>query len=523
MRKSFLTKALIAVGVMASSLALSSMCTFAEDKWETIAVASGVTESESGYITNLSSSTNVQVGTYTFTYDNSTSTNVTTTVRTSDVEAASAPVITIPDGYKGTVFMVCISSGSSDRTITYADETDSTNSFTITAPNKDSGYGVATSSVKDLAAGTYKVASQTGKWKYAAIGLYLAETEISTTPTLSLIANGDGTINPGNTLQLEAKLNKFDLTSGNYESSNTSVAKVDQNGLVTPVAEGTATITYTATGKGTLEPNVTELVATYDVTVVDPYVSVGTIWDFSEYEEQLNLEGANYTTTYSKLTLVGNSGGSGGKDYVSSIGFHTNGSSNSSRRYISLIPGVDGTLSVTFKSNNPDTASERNCFIGTAVDTNSDSSAIVASENGEVGIVEGELTAKTTYYVYVNNGITIQALTFTPSDAAYPVGVVKGDSSDGSALKAAIVSDGTTMYAVAVITEEQADNADQLSIQTEDTTEVFEKVELNGRTYTAAALDSKGEADYLYAVELNATGEPSSLASAQELITVVLS
>ena len=40
-------------------------------------------------------------------------------------------------------------------------------------------------------------------------------------------------------------------------------------------------------------------------------------WDFSEYEERVDLGGTTYTLTYNELTLVGLSGADAGKEYVS--------------------------------------------------------------------------------------------------------------------------------------------------------------------------------------------------------------
>lgn len=147
---------------------------------------------------------------------------------------------------------------------------------------------------------------------------------------------------------------------------------------------------------------------------------VSLTWDFSEYKTQLNLEGEqDYMTTYKGLTVVGNKTGSGGKDYLKTgAGFHGNGSSNTLEdgsiiRYIAYTPDYDGTLKVTFKSNNKD-ATDRITAIGTAVKVfNNDNVAgetvpeeVLAYDfaNASGQTISAELTAGTTYYVYFATG-----------------------------------------------------------------------------------------------------------------------
>ena len=100
-------------------------------------------------------------------------------------------------------------------------------------------------------------------------------------------------------------------------------------------------------------------------------------WDFSEYTEQVDLGGDSYTTEYNGLTLVGNQGADSGKEYVSAAaGFHCNGTSSATRRYISYVPSADGNMVVTFRSNNS-SATDRLTAIGTAVVTGSDAAELL--------------------------------------------------------------------------------------------------------------------------------------------------
>jgi hypothetical protein len=63
------------------------------------------------------------------------------------------------------------------------------------------------------------------------------------------VAPASATIQPGATVQLTATSKPTQAPSFTWASSNTSVATVTQSGLVTGVAEGTATITASAGGK----------------------------------------------------------------------------------------------------------------------------------------------------------------------------------------------------------------------------------------------------------------------------------
>ncbi|RYQ19537.1 Bacterial Ig-like domain (group 2), partial [Bifidobacterium pseudolongum subsp. globosum] len=97
------------------------------------------------------------------------------------------------------------------------------------------------------------------------------------------IDGGDFSIKAGETRQLTAKLLAADgteVTSDDaltWRSSNTAVASVDANGLVTGVAKGTANITVTVGGKSdTVTVNVTgEAPVVHDTTVYYPAATYG--------------------------------------------------------------------------------------------------------------------------------------------------------------------------------------------------------------------------------------------------------
>ena len=151
-------------------------------------------------------------------------------------------------------------------------------------------------------------------------------------------------------------------------------------------------------------------------------------YDFSEFEEQVILADENYTYQYRELTLVGNDTEGYEKDYVSaSARFHCNGNSSPKRRYISFTPEANGTLTVSYRSNN-NSATDRITAVGTAVVTGADMEALLADEQVvAAGFTDGsteqtisaELVAGTTYYAYfANGGQSIMSLTWTAEEVA---------------------------------------------------------------------------------------------------------
>jgi hypothetical protein len=109
---------------------------------------------------------------------------------------------------------------------------------------------------------------------------------------------------------------------------------------------------------------------------------------------------------------VGNTTSSYTSDYVSKNGFHCNGASTSSIRYIKYTPSANGTLTVKFKSNNT-SDNNRTSAIGTAV-----GSPIVTAKCS-TGSMSASVSAGKTYYIYfVSGGQTITSITFTASGSS---------------------------------------------------------------------------------------------------------
>ena len=133
-----------------------------------------------------------------------------------------------------------------------------------------------------------------------------------------------------------------------------------------------------------------------------------TTWDFSEFTSTVTLAGSNYTYSYNGLTLVGNTSSSYTKDYVNKNGFRCNGASSSSIRHIKYTPTSNGTLTVTFASNNT-SDTNRTSAIGTAV------GSPIVTASCATGTMTCNVTAGTTYYIYfVSGGQTIKSITMTP-------------------------------------------------------------------------------------------------------------
>lgn len=96
---------------------------------------------------------------------------------------------------------------------------------------------------------------------------------------IALNESGTVALNIDETLPLVATLEPEDAQSGlKWSSSNAKIAKVSQDGLVTPVKEGKATITAKATKKS---PKGKALSAKVTVQVVDPYKPTGVALNYS--------------------------------------------------------------------------------------------------------------------------------------------------------------------------------------------------------------------------------------------------
>lgn len=130
------------------------------------------------------------------------------------------------------------------------------------------------------------------------------------------------------------------------------------------------------------------------------------LWDFSEFVEQVSLDGELEAPTinYNGLQIVG-AVATDNKDYVAAEGVHYNGATKAGQRYIHYIPSVDGRLTVSYKSNG---SSARGCYISEEISTTN----YLAMDSAVVGSVTARLRAGRSYYICCDAGITITALNF---------------------------------------------------------------------------------------------------------------
>ena len=123
--------------------------------------------------------------------------------------------------------------------------------------------------VKGISSGTAVITATakdgSGKFAQCSVTVLSSSTVIYVTSVKLNISSVQ--IDPGNTLQLTATLSPDNATNKTltWSSSNTGVARVDQNGLVTAISAGTATITATTTDG-------TNISASCNVTVSQPAV-----------------------------------------------------------------------------------------------------------------------------------------------------------------------------------------------------------------------------------------------------------
>lgn len=203
--------------------------------------------------------------------------------------------------------------------------------------------------------------------------------------------------------------------------------------IVTNLAsEGDLKIGFSASDNGT----VWNAVDNFQLYYYGPD-AVTTTWNFSEYSTQVDLNNntgysetlkyaAQYTKNNMTLLLVGNSGTESNKEYMkSSSGFHCNGASSESSRYIAFTPPVDGILTVTGKGNGGGALNTRIVAIGTTIASINDVSSlpdgVLAAVNTTDGTksvsadVQASLTAGTTYYAFFGKGgSSITKLVFSP-------------------------------------------------------------------------------------------------------------
>ena len=113
--------------------------------------------------------------------------------------------------------------------------------YTVSEPqiSADKKYYSITITLSDDAAGKYELSTTTLKGYIA----YELTSVALNSDTLNLVAGADGRQLVATTTPDNALLDNLTFT---YKSSNETVATVDENGLVTPLKAGTATITVTA-------------------------------------------------------------------------------------------------------------------------------------------------------------------------------------------------------------------------------------------------------------------------------------
>ena len=147
-------------------------------------------------------------------------------------------------------------------------------------------------------------------------------------------------------------------------------------------------------------------------------------WDFSEFpktaaeykEDASNVDGYDYNGLICHMPYAESTkeGVTSATDYITTGGFHANGTSNAKIRFMTYTPTVDGILTVTYRSNNK-TATDRITAIGTEIatftKTNVDEGSVPASvvahgfTTGSTPTeISAELIAGTTYYIYLANG-----------------------------------------------------------------------------------------------------------------------
>ena len=212
-------------------------------------------------------------------------------------------------------------------------------------------------------------------------------------------------------------------------------------------------------------------------------------WDFSEfpktadeYKEDAtrNVDGYDYNGLICHMPYAESTkeGVTSATDYITTGGFHANGTSNAKIRFMTYTPTVDGILTVTYRSNNK-TATDRITAIGTEIaaftKTNVDEGSVPASvvahgfTTGSTPTeISAELTAGTTYYIYLaNGGQTITKVQYVETSATEvtedpQISVTEDDASvvvsaigEGSVI---LYADGTEVenpYTVARTNEDQ--------------------------------------------------------------------
>ncbi|MDO5609087.1 MAG: Ig-like domain-containing protein, partial [Capnocytophaga sp.] len=192
-------------------------------------------------------------------------------------------------------------------TITY---TDGTTSWTQTIPTaSEEEFAVA---VQPTAAGTYNYTllsiSNGTCMRTTGFGKDTAQVRTFEQPTLTAPQT---TVCAGSTLQL----NGLPAASGTYESSNLTIATIDNNGLLTAVASGTVTITYSianAIGFGNFKRCSDEIVITVlpkTAIVSETMISASYCQNETATTLAVTASGENLIYQWYQNTTNSNSGG----------------------------------------------------------------------------------------------------------------------------------------------------------------------------------------------------------------------
>lgn len=198
---------------------------------------------------------------------------------------------------------------------------------------------------------------------------------------------------------------------------------------VTPSGAVSSTFYPSTSGNCTITVSTDETSGVYVYAIkMVPKTADPTTWDFSQFSSTVTLAGNNYSYSYNGLTLVGNTSSTYTSDFVNANGFHCNGGSSSTMRYIKYTPSSNGTLTVYFKSNNT-ADNNRTSAIGTAVGTP------LTTASCATGKMSASVSAGKTYYAYfVSGGQTITKVVFTPSAGAKEVTSLMSDFEEATAV-----------------------------------------------------------------------------------------
>ncbi|MBQ7266392.1 MAG: Ig-like domain-containing protein [Firmicutes bacterium] len=260
--KQFLTKAIVALGVMASAMALSSVGVWAADKTHLYFVNSsdvptGITNAEDFFVgeltgTNgLTGSVTIEGTTYNLSY------------RTASTSTGSKITFTIPNNYEGTFYIAARSNSDSSRTLTLTNTATKVAAGTMstTATKNDP---VTLLSVSNLVSGEYEL-THSGNYQYSLLAVTLNSTSTAPATTISSITTSTGSteLMEGSSLTLSPVFPSGTSGTVTWASSNSAVASVDaETGVVTAGSvDVDTTVTITATLSGS------DPVATKDIVL----------------------------------------------------------------------------------------------------------------------------------------------------------------------------------------------------------------------------------------------------------------